>query len=193
MKILGVDPGTRKTGVGLIETQGSGYQLVYSGIIQNPANRPIAERLQTIYRALSDIIDQLKPDILALEDIFYGKDFRAMVRIGEARACAMLAASGKSVPVVEYAPAQVKQAVSGNGQASKLQVQQMIKTLLHLKTLPQSDSSDALAVAICHGHRSRFGRLQEAGIQTYGKKTIFSVKKNKKGWDLVSLSQRQAR
>lgn len=155
MRILGVDPGTLRTGFGLVETDGPRYRLIEAGLIQSPSSRAISERLYKIYHGLLDMIRVHRPEILALEDIFYGKDLQAMVKIGEARACAMLAASEEGIGVIEYAPARVKQSILGNGRAAKEQIQFMVQRLLHLRTLPQPDTADALAVALCHAHNLR--------------------------------------
>lgn len=154
MRILGVDPGTQRTGAGIIESKGSSYTLLHSETIHLSPTLQISEKLLYIYRCLKQIINDFKPEVMALEDIFFGKDLRAMIKIGEARACAMLAASEAGIPVVEYAPTQVKKSLSGNGQATKEQIQFMIKSLLKLKRSPQPDSADALAVAICHSHHT---------------------------------------
>jgi len=155
MLILGVDPGTRRTGVGLIEGQGNRYRLIHTEIIHAKGSLPLPERLLKIYHSLVKIITEYQPVVLALEDVFYSKDVRALIRIGEARTCAMLAASERGISVVEYAPARVKQAVSGNGRATKNQVQQMVKVLLNLESPPPADGADALALAICHLHSER--------------------------------------
>ena len=152
MRILGVDPGTWHTGVGIIETKGSGYREVHSRVITIQQKLPIPARLHIIYKSLLEVIQEHRPEILALEKFFFGKDFEAMVRVGEARACAMLAASECGIEVVEYAPMKVKQSVTGNGHAKKEQVQHMIKTLLGLREIPPPDGADALAIAICHAH-----------------------------------------
>ena len=153
MRVLGVDPGTWRTGVGIIESQGSRYRMIHTEVITVREKLPIPRRLLQIYKALSSIVAEYQPEAVALENIFYGKDLQAMVKIGEARACAMLAASEHGLDVIEYPPARVKQSVSGNGRATKEQVQQMVKTLLNLSEVPPVDSADALAVAICHLHR----------------------------------------
>jgi len=153
MRILGVDPGTRRTGIGVIEASGPGYSLLYSGVVTIDEDLPIADKLRTIFSELTKILTQFQPDTLALENIFYSKNIRSMLRIGEARACAMLAASNLGIPVVEYLPTLVKQSVSGNGRAAKEQVQGMVKVLLNLKEIPPTDAADALAVAICHHHQ----------------------------------------
>lgn len=155
MRILGVDPGTRRTGVGLIESAGNFYRLLHFEIISLKETLPLARRLLEIYRAIAEILRRHRPDVVALENVFYGKDLRAMVKIGEARACVMLAASEAGVDVIEYAPARVKQSVSGNGRATKRQVQEMVKRLLNMKAPPPADGADALAVAICHLHSGK--------------------------------------
>jgi crossover junction endodeoxyribonuclease RuvC len=158
MRILGVDPGTQRTGAGIIEASGSRYQMVHAETITIPQTLPIEEKLRFIFDRLSQIIREYQPQILALENIFYSKNIRSMLKIGEARACAMLAASQHGLGVVEYLPTRIKKAVSSNGRAAKGQVQEMVRILLNLKTSPDQDAADALAVAICHGH---YGQFQE--------------------------------
>lgn len=152
MRILGVDPGTQRTGVGIIESSSNRYKLIHFETFTVQDKIPLAERLHRIYQFLLLVIRKYEPGVLALEDVFFDKDVRATVKIGEARACAMIAASEAGVAVVEYPPARVKQAVTGNGRASKEQIQGMVKQLLRLKELPPSDGADAIAVAICHLH-----------------------------------------
>ena len=153
MRILGVDPGTWRTGAGLVDITGSRYQLVHAEVITVTQKIPLAQRLLIIFRSLSQIIRRYRPEVLALENIFYHKDLRAMIKIGEARAAAMLSASEQGIPVVEYLPTEIKQAVAGNGRASKEQIQHMIRRLLALNESMAFDASDALAAAICHAHR----------------------------------------
>ncbi len=159
MRILGVDPGTQRTGAGIIEASGSRYQMVHAETIRIPETLPIEGKLHFIFNRLSEIIREYRPQVLALENIFYSKNIRSMLKIGEARACAMLAASQHSLNVVEYLPTRVKKAVSSNGRAGKGQVQEMVRMLLNLKTNPEQDAADALAVAICHGHYGQFQAL----------------------------------
>ena len=168
MRILGVDPGTWRTGVGVIESEGPKYRYLHCESISVKSKISLPPRLVQIHRALCEIIQKFRPDILALENVFFGKDVQAMVKIGEARACAMLAASASGLDVIEYPPARVKQSVTGNGRATKEQIQHMVKTLLSLKTLPENDSADALAVAICHAHCYKNKKL-EARISNLGK------------------------
>ncbi len=155
MRVLGIDPGTRFMGAGIIEGQGNLYRLVHCETLAVPAALPIAEKMHWIYHALLDMIGGHKPEVMALEGFVYGKDLRAMIRVGQARACAMLAAAESGIEAVEYMPTRVKQAVTGNGHASKEQIQHMVRLLLNLKSLPEEDSADALAIAVCHLHRGR--------------------------------------
>ena len=157
MRILGVDPGTHRTGTGLIESSGGGaqYTLVHAEVITLNSKHPLPSRLYQIFQKISSLISDYQPSVLALENVFFGRDLTAMVKIGEARACAMLAASKHRIEVVEYAPARIKQAVSGNGRATKAQMQYMIKQLLNLKSVPPTDAADALAIAVCHLHSSK--------------------------------------
>lgn len=150
MRVLGIDPGTIRMGVAVVDSEGSRTQCVTYESVQVSKNLTLPDRLKEIHDSVRGFIERYTPDLLALENVFFDKDVRALVKIGEARASVMLAAAEKKVPVVEYPPARVKQAISGNGRASKVQVQQMVKHLFHLKTAPPSDAADALAVALCH-------------------------------------------
>ena len=149
MRVLGVDPGTLRLGVALLEETGSRLEAVSFETVKISKELPLPARLKQVYEAIQERIEKYSPEIVAIENVFFGKDVRALVKMGEARACAILAAEQKGIPVVEYPPARVKQAVSGNGRASKIQVQNMMQRILHLKTLPGEDAADALAVALC--------------------------------------------
>ncbi|OGX12263.1 MAG: crossover junction endodeoxyribonuclease RuvC [Omnitrophica bacterium RIFOXYB12_FULL_50_7] len=152
MRVMGIDPGTHRTGFGILESSGRDYKLVICGTIRASSKDPIAKRLLHIFESLQKNIKSYKPDIVALETLFFAKDIRAVERIGEARACAMLAASKQGLEVIEYAPTAVKKSVTGNGRAAKEQIQFMVKRLLNLKESPAPDASDALAIAMCHLH-----------------------------------------
>lgn len=152
MFIMGVDPGTAITGYGLVRYNGSRFSLVECGCIRTSPDSPMCERLQTLYRGLSEIIRRCKPEQFAVEELFFNKNARTALAVGHARGVAMLAASVSGMPVFEYTPLQVKQAVTGSGRAAKTQVQYMVKTILALPEAPSPDDvADALAVAICHG------------------------------------------
>ncbi len=166
MRILGVDPGTIRTGVGLIEIKGSTPQLLEANTLHASREKDRIKRLYFIYQELRATLQRTRPDVMALENIFYGKDPKAMVRIGEARACAMLAASEFGIEVREYSPGEVKQAVTGNGQATKDQIQKMIRQLFKVQGVLGPDSADAAAVALCHHHRGKGfsrGRKSKSG------------------------------
>ena len=155
MRVLGVDPGTHKAGVGILEADGQKYKVIYCGTIRARSKDPIAKRLLHIFDSLQTVIRGYHPDVMALETLFFAKDIRAVERIGEARACAMLAASKEGIEVVEYAPTEVKKSVTGNGRAAKEQVQFMVTRLLNMKSDPALDASDALAIAMCHLHNAK--------------------------------------
>lgn len=152
MFIMGVDPGTAITGYGLIRYDGSRFSLVECGCVRTSPESPMSDRLNTLYRELTGIIRQYKPEQFAIEELFFNKNARTALAVGHARGVAMLAASSSGMPVFEYTPLQVKQAVTGFGRAAKTQVQYMVKTILALPEAPAPDDvADALAVAICHG------------------------------------------
>ena len=153
MRILGVDPGTRATGYGLIESSNSRLTPLTYGVIGNAAKLELSECFVNIYRGLKEIIKSHNPEVIAIEDIFYCKNVSSAIKLGEARGVAILAAAESGLGVYEYTPRKVKQAIVGYGGAEKMQVQKMIKALLGLKEIPEpEDASDALAVAICHAH-----------------------------------------
>ena len=153
MRIFGVDPGSERTGYGCIETQDSRHRVLASGALSPSARVPFPEKLLAIHQGLTTLIRTHTPDVVAVEDLFYARNARSALKLGHVRGVVLLAASEASLPVVEYAPTEVKLAVVGYGRADKQQVQQMIMLLLGLKTAPTPlDVSDALAVAVCHAH-----------------------------------------
>ncbi|HSA58697.1 MAG TPA: crossover junction endodeoxyribonuclease RuvC [bacterium] len=150
MRILGIDPGSRITGYGVVEKRGSSFLHVDNGcLILRPAD-PIPYRLEQIYSGLLEMLARYKPDAAAVEEVFFAKNAASSIKLGEARGVALLAAVQARIPVFEYATREVKQAITGFGQASKDQVQKMVKSVLGLPQVAQEDASDALAVAICH-------------------------------------------
>jgi crossover junction endodeoxyribonuclease RuvC len=162
MVILGVDPGTLITGYGVIESRNGRVQMLVCDAVKNDSRRKMPDRLKVIFERLTRIIEQYHPDELALETAFYGKNAQSALKLGHARGAAMLAAVVLDVPTTEYSPREVKKAVVGTGAASKEQVQYMVKSMLRMKTTPKHyDTTDALAVALCHlnrrtRHRGRF-------------------------------------
>ena len=155
MKIFGIDPGSERTGYGCVEHTGSRHHLVICGSLAAPATATFPERLKHIHAGLVALLAESRPDCVAVESIFHARNARSALKLGHARGVALLAACEAGLPVVEYAPAEIKRAVVGYGRAEKPQVQQMVKLLLGLDLPPSPhDVADALAVAICHLHNS---------------------------------------
>jgi crossover junction endodeoxyribonuclease RuvC len=155
MRIFGIDPGSERTGYGCIDTDGRRHSLVICGAIAAPAHASFPDRLLAIHAGLSALLDEHRPDCVAIENIFHARNVRSALRLGHARGVALLAACSARVPIVEYTPAEIKRAVVGFGRAEKPQVGQMVKLLLGLESAPAPhDAADAIAVAICHIHSS---------------------------------------
>ena len=152
--VLGVDPGTLVTGFGIVSCTQDALELLDAGTIRNRSGQSMPIRLRRIYEGLQGLIDLHHPDEFAIESAFYGKNAQSALKLGQARGVSILAAVEKEIPTTEYSPREVKQAVVGKGTATKEQVQFMVRTLLHLKKgTMMLDTSDAIAVAICHLHR----------------------------------------
>ncbi len=167
MQILGIDPGSRATGYGLIRLDGNRLQHIDNGVIRPPEKADLAQRLLHIHQGLQAVINQYAPDCSAIEQIFMAKNAQSALKLGQARGVAMLAAAAAGLDVAEYSPLQIKSAVVGYGRASKSQVQQMVKALLNLPEIAQEDASDALAIAICHAHTGTLNtKLTTQGRQT---------------------------
>ncbi|ALG67156.1 crossover junction endodeoxyribonuclease RuvC [Beggiatoa leptomitoformis] len=150
-RILGIDPGSRVTGFGIIEARQQKAVFITCGCIRtHTAEMP--ERLHEIYTGLQTLIGEYQPTVLAIEQVFVSRNVSSALKLGQARGVAIVAAVVQGLAVFEYAPTQIKQAVVGQGHAQKEQVQQMVKILLCLSAIPQADAADALAVAICHLH-----------------------------------------
>lgn len=152
MRILGIDPGSKATGYGFIEQQGNRLIHIDNGTIFTRSQDALAERLQQIYQDLCALIEQYKPEAVAVEQVFMARNPASALKLGHARGIALLAGINAGLSVAEYSALQVKSAVVGYGRAGKNQVQHMTKTLLSLPEIAQEDASDALAVAICHAH-----------------------------------------
>jgi crossover junction endodeoxyribonuclease RuvC len=150
-RILGIDPGSRVTGYGIVDQDGQHLAYVASGCIRAQGDS-LAERLGIIFDGISHVIHEYRPAEMAIERVFLNKNADSALKLGQARGAAICASVQQSVPVDEYAAREIKQAVVGNGGATKEQVQHMICVLLSLHKRPQSDAADALGVAICHGH-----------------------------------------
>lgn len=158
MRILGIDPGTRATGYGIIEQRGNRLLHIDNGALLTRADQDLASRLKIIYDGLCRVIVEYRPEAVAVERIFLSSNALSALKLGHARGAALLAAANAGLPVAEYTALQVKSAVVGYGKAAKPQVQQMVKTLLGLPEIAQEDASDALGVAICHAHSGGLAR-----------------------------------
>lgn len=153
MRIFGIDPGSARTGYGCLQTDGSRHRVIVAGVISAPPAATFPEKLLEIHRRLAVLIEESRPDCVAIESLFHASNVRSALKLGHARGVAMLAAVEAGLPVVEYTPAEIKRAVVGYGRAEKHQVQQMMKLLLGLSEAPSPhDVADALAVALCHVH-----------------------------------------
>ena len=160
IRIIGIDPGSRSTGYGIVDTDGIRLTHVASGFVKS-GEGDWAERLRTIYAGLDEIIDTHAPGELAIEKVFLHRNPSSALKLGQARGVAILAGALRSLVVHEYSPNEVKQAVTGRGHASKEQIQYMTKILLSLREPPQTDEADALAVAICRAHLRSTGARRE--------------------------------
>lgn len=153
MIILGVDPGLATAGYGVIKKKGNSFDLIDYDTITTSADENDVDRLSNLYESLLLLIDKYQPEQIAVEELFFNKNVKTAIRVGQARGVILLAGSQQGIEVAEYTPLQVKQAVVGYGRASKSQVQQMVKALLNLSEIPKpDDAADALAISICHGH-----------------------------------------
>ncbi|OPG15944.1 crossover junction endodeoxyribonuclease RuvC [Ferroacidibacillus organovorans] len=171
MRILGIDPGFGRTGYGIIDVLGHSYRMVDAGCIETSPKTPIGERLVAIYDAITTLIHQHAPDEFAVEQLFFARNVTTALTAAEARGVVLLAAQKAGLPVGEYTPLQVKQAVSGYGRADKKQVQEMVKILLSLREVVKpDDAADALAVAITHAHfavyNENMARVQASALQS---------------------------
>lgn len=168
MRVLGVDPGTTVTGCGVIERRGSAVVHVWHGVVRPGARQSLPGKLAAIHAALVDLCRRFAPDVLALEKNFVGRNVQSAFRLGEVRGVAMLAAASAGVPVAEYAPAEVKLAVTGGGRAEKIQVARAIARELAIAEVASPDAADALAIALCHVQSSRLRGILAAHVRSVG-------------------------
>jgi crossover junction endodeoxyribonuclease RuvC len=154
MLVIGIDPGTAITGYGLVcENEDGSLEAVAYGAIQTPAKSPMAERLLLLHEKLTEILKQHPPDSSAVEMLFFQRNVKTAITVGQGRGVVLLALAQADVPIAEYTPLEIKQAITGYGRADKRQMQDMVRTLLNLEETPKpDDAADALAVAICHLH-----------------------------------------
>ncbi len=161
MRVLGVDPGSRITGYGLLEEKNRQICFLDAGLIRPPDKMPFPRRIHIIFQGISEILDRFAPDAVAVEDLFYAKNARSSLKLGHARGAALVAAGQSDVSVFEYTPLEIKKSVVGYGRADKEQVRSMVGIMLRLKQQVPLDASDALATAICHINSWRLRTLKE--------------------------------
>ena len=160
MRILGIDPGLTKTGFGIIDIYNENPKVVDYGIIKPNAKDKLEKRLLTIFEDVSAIIKEYKPTVTCIEEVFYGKNFKSALLLGQARGAAMVSAASDNINIFEYSAKKIKQSVTGNGNAKKEQVRFMVTSILNIKDNNIGlDSSDALAIAICHFQQFRMNEL----------------------------------
>jgi crossover junction endodeoxyribonuclease RuvC len=164
VRIIGIDPGIAIVGYGMIDHQGNRLIPVQYGSIQTDSKKGESERLYEIYENLRDLVQEYKPEVMGVEKLFFNRNVTTAFMVGQARGIILLVAEQAGIPIFEYTPLQVKQAVVGYGQAEKRQVQEMVKVLLSLSKIPKPDDvADALGVAITHAHSSQITRLLNGG------------------------------
>ena len=167
MRVLGIDPGTITSGYGIVDEEGNSIFFVDAGGITTSSKASFPERLKKIYEGIDALIERHSPDMVAMESLFFAKNVQSALKLGHARGVALLAAVNRGLPIFEYSPSEIKQAVVGYGAADKAQVQKMVGALLKLETLPKPyDASDALAAAICHIHSGRMREAVKAGSRS---------------------------
>ena len=167
LRILGVDPGYAILGWGVVEYRASRHRLVGYGVFETDKDAPWPIRLREIYTGLTGIVEEYRPDVSAVEELFWGSNQKTAIKVGEARGAAVLACANAGLAVHEYTPLQIKQALTGYGRAEKHQVQEMVRQILGLEEAPRpDDAADAVAAAICHanssGYIERLGRCMAA-------------------------------
>ncbi len=157
MRILGIDPGTGILGFGVIEGDARKPRLVDAGVIRTDAHQPEAERLKIIYDGLNEIINDTKPQAVSVEKLFFARNVTTAMAVSQARGVVLLISQQKEIPIFEYTPLQIKMALTGYGKADKKQIQEMVKVILGLKTVPKPDDcADALAAALTHSTQTKF-------------------------------------
>lgn len=160
--ILGIDPGSRITGYGVIDAEGSKLNYIDSGCIKTESAQNLSEKLDLIFRGIQQVIQMHSPQQVGIEQVFMARNADSALKLGQARGAAMVACTYNQIPVYEYSARQVKQSVVGTGAADKKQVQMMVCHLLSLSKTPQADAADALGIAICHTHMYQ-GLIRMAG------------------------------
>jgi crossover junction endodeoxyribonuclease RuvC len=166
MRVLGIDPGTATTGYGVVEEAKGKLQALAFGAIRTPAKQPLPARLQSIYRGVRDLVTEWDPSQAAVEELFFSSNARTAMSVGQARGVTLLALADAGLPIAEYTPLTIKQAVTGYGSADKAQIQEMVRLLLEMDQTPRpDDAADALAVAICHLNSAKLTALSVEPVE----------------------------
>jgi crossover junction endodeoxyribonuclease RuvC len=160
LRVLGVDPGSQATGYGVIDRVGSELCWVAHGVLRPPRSPSLVARLAALMQQLAEVIAQYAPDVASVEDVFVAASPRSALVLGQARGAVLAAVGAAAIPLVQYAPARIKQAVAGNGRAAKDQIQRVVKRSLILASAPAADAADALAAAICHARAGPLERVR---------------------------------
>lgn len=159
MRIIGIDPGYAITGFAVVDYNGNHFDLVKSGAIETKAGVPLPVRLTKIYDDMQLLVNEYKPDAISIEELFFNRNTTTAIGVAQGRGAVLIVAAKNNIPIYEYTPLQVKQGVVGYGRADKKQVQMMVKTILNLEKVPKlDDTTDAIAIAICHAHSYRFAK-----------------------------------
>ena len=187
MRILGIDPGYAILGYGVVDVKGNRFVPVEYGAVTTDKDMEMPDRLKHLYSELMEIIDRTRPEVCSIEELFFNTNTTTAILVGQARGVAILACANSGVPINEYTPVQIKQALTGYGRAEKKQVQMMVKAMLGLEEVPKpDDTADALAAAICHGHaapgKERMKKYEEALSQKNAKQ-IKKAQSTKNRWE----------
>jgi crossover junction endodeoxyribonuclease RuvC len=168
MRVLGIDPGSETLGWGVVEGHGLKYALVDFGTVRSDTKQVFSKRLLGIYNGVEEVVEKFSPDVLAVEDTFYAVNVSVALKLGQVRGLMLLLAEQRKIEIAEYSPRLIKQTVVGYGAAEKKQVQEMVRVLLRMKTVPTPhDAADALAIAICHFHHAGMkNKIIAAGRRT---------------------------
>jgi crossover junction endodeoxyribonuclease RuvC len=161
-RVLGIDPGTAIVGWGVVEGEGQDLRLMEYGVLRTPAHMPLPERVLIIYDGIRELLNTYQPHGVGIEQLFFAKNVTTALPVAHARGVMLLAVQQMGIPLREFTPLEIKQAVTGYGKADKSQVQQMVRLLLGLETIPRpDDAADAVAVALCYHQTAAYGRLAE--------------------------------
>ena len=191
MKILGIDPGYALMGYGIISQKGNSFSVCDYGSISTEAGTPLPDRLKFLYSSLMNIIAEHQPDTAAIEELFFNNNAKTVINVGQARGVAILACINSGLEIAEYTPLQIKQALVGHGRAEKQQVQQMVKILLGLESVPKpDDTADALAVAVCHAHSANGASRLALSIEKALQKESKTSKNRRSTNEVISSYER---